>query len=178
MKYVETILPDVWIVELERHVVDRGFFARSWCEEEFRARGLNPRLAQCSVSFNSRRGTLRGLHYQAAPHAEAKLVRCTRGAVHDVVLDLRTESKSFKQWMTVELTEDNGRAVYIPEGCAHGFQTLTDNTEVLYQISEFFHPQSSRGVRWNDPAFGIVWPMENPILSERDGHHPLLPPGP
>ena len=177
MNYVATSLPDVWIVELERHSDDRGYFARSWCEEEFRARGLNPRLAQCSVSFNARRGTLRGMHYQAAPHAEAKLVRCTRGAVHDVVLDLRPESKSFKQWITVELNEDNSRAVYIPEGCAHGFQTLTDNTEVLYQISEFHHPQSSRGVRWDEPAFGIVWPIENPILSERDQHHPLFQPG-
>jgi dTDP-4-dehydrorhamnose 3,5-epimerase len=177
MNYVATSLPDVWIVELERHSDDRGYFARSWCEEEFRARGLNPRLAQCSVSFNARRGTLRGMHYQAAPHAEAKLVRCTRGAVHDVVLDLRPESKSFKQWITVELNEDNGRAVYIPEGCAHGFQTLTDNTEVLYQISEFHHPQSSRGVRWDEPAFGIVWPIENPILSGRDQHHPLFQPG-
>lgn len=174
MKYGETVLPGVWIVELERHVDDRGYFARTWCEEEFRARGLNPRLAQCSVSFNARRGTLRGMHYQAAPHAEAKLVRCTRGAIHDVVLDLRTESKSFRQWIAVELTEDNGRAVYIPEGCAHGFQTLTDRTEVLYQISEFYDSQSSRGVRWNDPAFGILWPVENPILSERDSHHPLV----
>ena len=172
MKYVNTVLPDVWIVELERYVDERGYFARSWCVEEFRARGLSPRLAQCSVSFNLRRGTLRGMHYQAAPHAEAKLVRCTRGAVHDVVLDLRPESQSFRRWMAVELTADNGRAVYIPEGCAHGFQTLADNTEVFYQMSEPYHPDSARGVRWDDPAFAIFWPDENRIVAAHDTAFP------
>ncbi len=150
---------------------ERGFFARTWCREEFAAHGLNPNLVQCSISFNAKRGTLRGMHYQAMPHQEAKLVRCTRGAIYDVVLDLRPGSPTFGQWHAAELTADNRQMVYIPEGVAHGLQTLSDDTEVFYQISEFYHPESSRGVRWNDPAFGITWPISEPILSERDRGH-------
>ena len=172
MKYVSTILPDVWIVDLERHVDERGYFARSWCEKEFGDQGLNPRLVQCSISFNLRRGTLRGMHYQAAPHAEVKLVRCTRGAVYDVVLDLRPNSPTFTRWMAVELSADNGRAVYIPEDCAHGFQTLTDEAEVFYQMSEVYHPESACGVRWDDPAFAIQWPGDDKIVSSRDTAFP------
>ena len=172
MKFVPTPLDGVWIVEMDRQEDERGFFARSWCEKEFREQGLNSRLVQCSVSFNARRGTLRGMHYQRAPHAEAKLVRCTRGAAYDVVLDLRSDSKTFKRWTAVELTEENGRAAYIPEGCAHGFQTRKDNTELFYQMSEFYHPESAAGVRWNDPAFGIQWPEEKAIISPRDASLP------
>ena len=172
MKYVSTILPDVWIVDLERQVDERGYFARSWCEKEFGDQGLNPRLVQCSISFNLRRGTLRGMHYQAAPHAEVKLVRCTRGAVYDVVLDLRPNSPTFTRWMAVELSADNGRAVYIPEDCAHGFQTLTDEAEVFYQMSEVYHPESAHGVRWDDPAFAIQWPGDDKIVSSRDTAFP------
>ena len=172
MKYGSTILPDVWIVDLERHVDERGYFARSWCEKEFGDQGLNPRLVQCSISFNLRRGTLRGMHYQAAPHAEVKLVRCTRGAVYDVVLDLRPNSPTFTRWMAVELSADNGRAVYIPKDCAHGFQTLTDEAEVFYQMSEVYHPESARGVRWDDPAFAIQWPGDDKIVSSRDTAFP------
>ena len=172
MKYVSTILPDVWIVDLERQVDERGYFARSWCEKEFGDQGLNPRLVQCSISFNLRRGTLRGMHYQAAPHAEVKLVRCTRGAVYDVVLDLRPNSPTFTRWMAVELSADNGRAVYIPEDCAHGFQTLTDEAEVFYQMSEVYHPESACGVRWDDPAFAIQWPGDDKIVSSRDTAFP------
>ena len=173
MKFTLTKIAGVWLVEMERHADERGWFARTWCVEEFTRHGLNPRLAQCSASFNRRRGTLRGMHYQAAPHEEAKLVRCVRGAMFDVALDLRPGSATFKQWVGVELSPDNGRALYVPEGCAHGFQTLADDTEVLYQISAPWHPDSARGVRWNDPAFGIEWySPKDAILNERDKSYP------
>lgn len=171
MKFLPTKLPGVWFLEMERHEDERGFFARSWCRREFEQRGLNPRLVQCSVSFNRKKGTLRGLHYQAAPHQEAKLVRCTRGAIYDVAVDLRPAPPTCKQWMAAELTAENGRALYIPEGFAHGFQTLADDTEVFYQMTEFYHPESARGLRWNDPAFKIEWPVSDPILSTRDNNH-------
>lgn len=167
-----TIIGGVLEVEVERQADERGFLGRSWCLEEFRGHGLNPEVAQCSLSFSFRRGTLRGLHYQIAPHAEAKLVRCTRGALYDVALDLRPDSETFGRWTASELTAENRRALYIPEGCAHGFLTLEDNTEVFYQMSEFHHPESARGVRWNDPAFRIVWPIEVAVISERDGSYP------
>jgi dTDP-4-dehydrorhamnose 3,5-epimerase len=163
-----TSIPGVFIIELECHRDERGFFARTWCPREFEAHGLNPRLAQCSVSFNAKKGTLRGLHYQAAPHEEAKLVRCTRGAIFDVAVDLRPSSPAFHKWVAVELTADNRRMFYIPEGCAHGFQTLEENSEVFYQISQFHHPGSAHGVRWNDPAFKIDWPCEVVTISRRD----------
>lgn len=169
MVFVETKLPGVYIIEVEKREDERGFFARTFCPQEFEAHGLNPRVAQCSISFNKKKGTLRGMHYQVAPFAETKLVRCTSGAIYDVAVDLRPDSLTHKQWVAVELTEDNRRAIYIPPGCAHGFQTLVDDTEVYYQISELYHPEASTGVRWDDPAFGVEWPiLQGPILSERD----------
>jgi dTDP-4-dehydrorhamnose 3,5-epimerase len=172
MIFTETKLPGVFIIDPERHEDERGFFARTWCRQEFLEHGLNPNLAQCSVSFNKKRGTLRGMHYQAAPHEEAKLVRCTRGAMFDVALDLRPESPTFTQWTASVLTPDTGRMLYVPEGCAHGFQTLEDDTEVFYQISECYYPNLSRGLRWNDPAWLIAWPLPNPTLSTRDATYP------
>lgn len=169
MVFAETALKGVLVIEPERAEDERGFFARTFCYHEFEAHGLNPRVVQCSTSFNKTKGTLRGMHYQVAPYGEVRLVRCTGGAIYDVVVDLRPESRTFKQWVAVELTGENGRMFYIPERLAHGFQTLVDNTEVFYQMSEFYHPECVRGLRWNDPAFGIVWPhVENRILSERD----------
>jgi dTDP-4-dehydrorhamnose 3,5-epimerase len=170
----ETAVPGAFVVEPERSVDARGFFARTFCRREFEALGLNPNLAQCSISWNRRRGTLRGLHYQAAPHAEAKLVRCTRGAVFDVVVDLREGSPTFGRWHACELSAENRSAMYIPEGCAHGFQTLVDDTEALYLISEFHHPESSRGARWDDPAIGVEWPLAVTEMSERDASFPYL----
>jgi dTDP-4-dehydrorhamnose 3,5-epimerase len=167
--FVETKLPGLYIIEVDKMEDERGFFARTFCQHEFEAHGLNPRVAQCSTSFNKQKGTLRGMHYQVAPYAEVKVVRCTAGAIYDVAVDLRPDSPTYKQWVAVELTADNRRAIYIPAGCAHGFQTLVDNAEVYYQISEFYHAEAARGVRWDDPAFGVQWPLpEGPIMSERD----------
>ena len=168
MIFTETPLPGAFVLELERLRDERGFVARTWCEREAAARGLNPRVVQCSVSRNARMGTLRGMHYQAAPHAEAKLVRCTRGAIHDVIVDLRPGSPTYVRHFAVVLSADDGKALYVPEGMAHGFQTLADDTEVLYQMSEFHTPTHARGVRWNDPAFGIAWPPADRIIAERD----------
>jgi dTDP-4-dehydrorhamnose 3,5-epimerase len=168
MKFTPLRLPGAFRIELEPISDERGFFARSWCEQEFTAQGLNPHIMQCSISFNQKKGTLRGMHYQAAPHEEAKLVRCTQGAIYDVLLDLRADSPTYCRWAAEELSAENRRMLYIPEGVAHGFQTLTDNAEVFYQISEFYHGELSRGVRWNDPAFGIAWPDDTRTISERD----------
>lgn len=169
MKFTPATIGGAWIIDMERHEDERGWFARTWCAEEFAKHGLNPNLPQCSASFNQRRGTLRGMHFQVAPHEEAKLVRCTRGAIFDVAVDLRVLSPSFKQWVGVELTQDNGRAFYIPEGCAHGFQTLEDNTELLYMISAAHSAKHSQGVRWNDPLIAISWPLpECAIINDRD----------
>ncbi len=178
MIFTSTRLPGGFVVDLERLEDERGFFARSWCQQEFGARGLNPRLIQCNVSFNKKRGTLRGMHYQAKPYAEAKLVRCTRGAVYDVIIDLRGDSPAYLQWDAVELTEENRRMVYVPEGCAHGFQTLVDGAEVFYQMSEMYRPEYARGVRWNDPAFGIRWPEAERIISAHDDSYPDFVPEP
>ena len=153
---------------------ERGFFARIFCREEFDSRALCSRFVQNSVSFNRRKGTLRGMHYQAAPIGEVKLVRCTRGAVYDVVVDLRPDSDSFKQWIAVELTMDNGRTLYVPERVAHGFMTLEDNTEVCYQLSQYYKADYSRGVRWDDPAVGVKWPLEPCYMSEKDITWPLV----
>jgi len=172
MIFHETKLPGVFEIHLEPKADDRGFFARSWCQKEFESNGLNPRVVQCNVSFNARKGTLRGMHYQAAPYAEAKLVRCTKGAIYDVALDLRPHSPAYQQWAAAVLTAANRRMLYIPEGCAHGFLTLEDETEVFYQMSEFYNAESGRGVRWNDPAFRIAWPGDVKVISERDRTYP------
>ena len=172
MIFTETELEGAFVIEPERLEDERGFFGRTWCQREFQAHGLNPRLVQCSISFNKKKGTLRGIHYQVPPYEETKLVRCTMGAIHDVIIDLRTHSRTFKRWVAVELTAQNRRALYIPEGLAHGFQTLEDNTEVFYQMSEFYHPEASRGVRWNDPAFRIVWPNDIIVISDKDREYP------
>lgn len=174
MKFQRSKIPDVWIIEQERFADERGYFARTWCAEEFAAHGLNSGLIQCSTSFNLKRGTLRGLHYQAAPYQEDKLVRCTRGAIFDVAVDLRPDSPTYKQWVGMELTEANGLALYIPQGFAHGFQTLADNSEVFYQMAQPYHPSAAAGIRWNDPELAITWFDSNPILSARDGNLPFL----
>lgn len=168
MIFTETKLKGAFLIDIDKHEDERGFFARSWCMDEFAEQGLNDRLVQCNISFNKKRGTLRGMHYQAQPYEEAKLVRCTMGALYDVIIDLRSDSPTFKEWFSVELTAQNHGALYVPEGFAHGFQTLVDDTEVFYQMSEFFHPECARGVRWDDPAFRIPWPIARPILSKQD----------
>lgn len=156
-------------MEPEKFEDERGFFAHSWSEREFAQRGLCSRLVECSISFNQKHGTLRGMHYQAAPHGQVKLVRCTMGSIYDVIVDLRPGSSTFKQWVGVKLTAANRLAFYIPKDFAHGFQTLENDTEVFYQMSAAYAPESGRGVRWNDPAFGIDWPeRENIIVNERD----------
>lgn len=171
MIFTETKLKGAFIIDVEPHEDERGFFARSWCEEEFKQHGLNPRLVQCNVSYNKKRGTLRGMHYQVAPFAEAKVVRCTMGSIYDVIIDLRFDSLTFKQWVSVELTAENHSALYVPEGFAHGFQTLTDKAEVLYQMTEFYHLEYAHGVRWDDPAFGIKWPSRPSIISRQDNEY-------
>jgi dTDP-4-dehydrorhamnose 3,5-epimerase len=172
MIFHATRLLGVFEIDLQLHQDERGFFARSWCRNEFEQHGLNPSLVQCNVSFNRKRGTLRGLHLQAAPHAEAKLVRCTRGALFDVAVDLRPGSPTYLTWTGSTLTAENRRALYIPEGCAHGFLTLEDGTEIFYQMSGFYEPSASCGFRWNDPTFGIDWPGEVTVISERDASYP------
>ena len=168
MRFIPTRLPGVYLIEPERLEDDRGFFARVWCRQEFEAQQLDTRLVQCSLSFNRLKGTLRGLHYQDEPYPETKVVRCTSGAIYDVALDLRRASSTFKRWVAVELTAANHNMLYIPAGVAHGLLTLEDNTEVFYQISEFYHPECARGVRWNDPAFNIDWPMKPVVISPKD----------
>lgn len=175
MLFLSTEISGAWLIEPELISDERGSFARTWCAREFEKRGLNPRLVQCNISTNRRRGTLRGMHFQRAPHAEAKLVRCTRGAIFDVIVDLRPGSPTFARWVGQELSADNHRMFYIPEGFAHGFQTLTDECELFYQMSHAYEPTSSAGVRWDDPTIGIQWPMrENCIVSERDINLPFL----
>jgi dTDP-4-dehydrorhamnose 3,5-epimerase len=173
LKFTQTPLSGAQVLELEPIEDERGLFARSFCQDEFRSRGLDPVVAQCNVSYNRRRGTLRGLHYQVAPHEEAKLVRCTRGAIWDVIVDLREQSKTRLHWFAAELTADNRHALYVPRGFAHGFQTLADDTEVFYQMSEFYHPECARGIRWDDPSIGIRWPLADAVVSERDRGFPL-----
>ncbi len=172
MHFTETKLKGAYILDLKPIEDERGFFARTFCVQEFEAHGLNPCVVQCNVSYNRHKGTLRGMHYQSAPHAEAKLVRCICGAIYDVIIDLRPESPTFKQWVGVELTASNRRMLYVPEGLAHGFQTLEDETEVFYQMSEFYFPQSAQGVRWDDPAFQIDWPPAERVISPKDISYP------
>jgi dTDP-4-dehydrorhamnose 3,5-epimerase len=174
MDYHETKLPGVLEIRIEPKHDERGFFARTWCQKEFEERGLNSRLVQCSLSLNTRKGTLRGMHYQAAPHAETKLVRCTRGSIYDVVVDLRAQSPTFKNWIAVVLTAEKRNMLYIPEGCAHGFLTLEDDSEVFYQMSDFYDVESARGVRWDDPAFHVAWPQKVAVISERDRTYPAF----
>jgi dTDP-4-dehydrorhamnose 3,5-epimerase len=168
MKLIRLPLSGAYLIELDVVSDERGFFARTWCAEEFHQLGLNPKLAQCSISSNTRRGTLRGMHFQAEPHAETKLIRCCSGAIYDVIVDLRPDSPTYCRCFAAELTSANHKMLYVPEGFAHGFQTLVDHTELFYQISVSYQPESARGVRWNDPMFGIEWPISNPIISARD----------
>ncbi len=172
MIFTETILKGAFLIEPERLEDERGFFARTWCQREFEQHGLRPRWVQCSISYNKKRGTLRGMHYQATPHEEIKLVRCSRGAIYDVIIDLRPQSPTFKKHVAAELSAENRKMFYIPEGLAHGFQTLEDDCEVFYQISEFYEASRARGVRWNDLAFGINWPEPVRVISGRDRNYP------
>jgi len=170
--FKETFLKGAFVIEPERIEDERGFFARTYCRETFQSNNLNPNLAQCNISFNRRKGTLRGMHFQIKPYEEAKLIRVTKGSIYDVIIDLRTDSPTFKKWMAVELSAENRTQLYIPEGFAHGFQTLQDETEMFYQMSEFYRPQSARGIRWDDPAFGIEWPIYEKIISIKDQQYP------
>ena len=168
MIFAETTLADAYIIDLVKIEDKRGFFARAWCQREFEAHGLSPNMVQMNVGFSYKRGTLRGMHYQKVPWAEAKLVRCTMGAIYDVVVDLRPDSPSYKQWIGVELTCDNRRMLYVPEGFAHGYQALTDESEMYYQTTQFYAPEFASGVRYNDPTFQILWPLEVTAISETD----------
>jgi len=170
--FTETSLEGAFVIEPERREDARGFFARTWCAREFETRGLMTRIAQCSTSFNKKKGTLRGMHYQVPPFAETKIVRCIRGSMYDVIVDLRSSSHTFMKHVGAVLTADNGKMLYVPPGFAHGFQTLEDDTEVLYQISEFHSPGHARGVRWDDPAFGIRWPDDERTMVDRDRIYP------
>jgi dTDP-4-dehydrorhamnose 3,5-epimerase len=172
MIFIPTGLEGAFVVEPEQMADHRGFFARTWCEETFAAHGLPAHVSQCSIAFNHRKGTLRGMHYQEAPYGEAKLVRCTMGAIYDVIVDLRPASPTFRRHVGVELTALNRRQLFVPEGFAHGYQTLEDNTEVFYQMNVPYAPSAGRGVRWDDPAFGIVWPDDDRTINERDRQWP------
>jgi dTDP-4-dehydrorhamnose 3,5-epimerase len=172
MIFNETKLKGAYVIDIEQRQDERGFFARSWCRREFEAHGLNPQLVQCNISFNARIGTMRGMHYQVKPCEEAKLIRCTTGSIYDVIVDIRLDSPSFKQYLGIVLTPGNYKMLYVPEGFAHGFLTLEDNTEVFYQMSEFYAPDHAEGFRWNDPAFGIKWPSNVQVISERDKSYP------
>ncbi|MCX5813469.1 MAG: dTDP-4-dehydrorhamnose 3,5-epimerase [Proteobacteria bacterium] len=172
MKFTETRLNGAFIITPDLIEDERGFFTRVFCWREFEDHGLNPNIVQCNISFNKTKGTLRGMHYQDNPHAEVKLVRCTMGAIYDVIVDLRPQSSTFKKWFSAELSEKNHQLLYIPEGFAHGYQTMVQQTEVLYQVSAFYHPASEQGVRWNDPAFKIEWPLPVMVVSKKDASYP------
>jgi dTDP-4-dehydrorhamnose 3,5-epimerase len=172
MIFSATPLTGAYVVDVEQRADDRGFFARTWCQREFADMGLSHDVVQCNLSHTTRRGTLRGMHWQAAPYGEAKLVRCTRGSIWDVIIDLRPDSPTYTRHFGVELTSVSARALFVPEGFAHGFVTLEDETDVFYQMSQFYEPSAARGVRWNDPAFGIAWPISDPLLHPRDAHYP------
>lgn len=174
MNFIQTELQGAYIIEVEAMRDERGFFARSWCKEEFEKHGLVAELTQCNISFNNKKGTLRGMHYQVAPCEEVKLVRCTAGAIYDVIVDLRPGSSTYKRWTAIELNAENRRMVYVPQGMAHGFQSLTDNAEVFYQMAADYRPEHSSGVRWDDPAFAIKWPFAAPTICRRDQEFPLL----
>jgi dTDP-4-dehydrorhamnose 3,5-epimerase len=176
MLFTETELPGAYVIDLERHEDERGFFARAFCEREFAAHGLPARFPQANLSRNTRTGTLRGMHFEAPPSAEAKLVRCVAGAIHDVILDLRQGSASYLKWTSALLSAENGRALFVPAGFAHGFITLLDDTDVFYQMGDFFRPGGARGLRWDDPKLGIVWPAQPTVISERDAKYPDFDP--
>jgi dTDP-4-dehydrorhamnose 3,5-epimerase len=171
--FSETKLKGAFVIEIQKLTDNRGFFARSWCQNEFSEHGLTARILQVNISYNIKKGTLRGMHYQATPYEETKLVRCTKGAIYDVIIDLRPDSPTYSQWIGVHLTADNYKMLYVPENFAHGFQVLEDNTEATYQVSQFYTPGSERGIRWDDPKFGIDWPMEVRVISEKDESWPL-----
>lgn len=170
MIFTETDLQGSYVIELEKLKDKRGFFSRAWCQKEFDKHGLNPRIVQANLSYNVKKGTVRGMHYQVAPHEESKLVRCIQGAIFDVIIDLRPESPTYKNWIGVELSLENHRMLYVPEGFGHGFQSLVNHTEVFYQVSEFYTPGAERGARYNDPAFNITWPLDVDVISEKDAN--------
>ena len=172
MIFIETGLKGAFVINPERLEDERGFFARTWCRREFKDYGIDTEFVQCNISFNKKKGTLRGIHYQVHPCTEAKLVRCTMGAILDVMIDIRPQSSTYKHWISVELTHKNRKMLYIPKGFAHGFLTLMDDTEVFYQMSEFYKPEYARGIRWNDPVFNIDWPDEVVVISDRDRNYP------
>ena len=172
MKFSKTAIEGLQIIEQERQTDNRGYFARTFCEQELKQAGINFSICQSSISFNIQKGTLRGMHFQLAPKPEAKIIRCTRGAVFDVAVDLRKNSSSYLKWVSTELSEENGRAFYIPVGCAHGFITLLPNTELLYMMDVEYYATSAGGVRWNDKAFGIKWPSEPTLMSDKDAVWP------
>ena len=174
MIFKETELRGAYVIEPEIRKDERGFFARTWSAEEFSLERLNATLVQCSTSWNKRKGTLRGMHFQSSPHEEAKLVRCTAGALYDVIVDLRRDSPTWGQWFGTELTRQNLRMIFVPEGFAHGFQTLADDTDVFYQISAYYHPESARGIRWDDPTVAIDWPLPISVISQRDQMLPVI----
>lgn len=175
MIFIKTELEGAWLLDINKLEDKRGFFARSFCQHEFIDHGMNPQIAQCNVSYNIKKGTLRGMHFQANPFQEAKLVQCTQGAIYDVIIDLRPGSPTYKKHLGVELSAQEYRMLYIPEGFAHGFLTLEDHTNVFYLMSEFYAPEAARGFRWNDPAFDIAWPGKVEVISERDAAYPDFP---
>ena len=172
MKFTQTKLNGAYIIDIEKREDERGFFARTFCANEFSEVNLENKFVQANMSFNYKKGTLRGMHFQKAPFGEDKLVRCTKGSLYDVIIDLRKDSPTFKQWVGVELTEENRRSLFVPKGFAHGFITLEDNTEINYLVSQFYTPSADSGVRYNDPVFGIEWPIEITSVSEKDANHP------
>ncbi len=174
MVFKETKLKGAYIIEIKKIEDERGFFGRSFCRKELTEHGLKGDIVQANTSFSNTKGTLRGMHYQVAPYEEAKIIRCVRGAMYDVIIDLRPGSSSFRQWTGTELTSDNYRMLYVPEGFAHGFLTLTDNVEVYYNVTAFYTPGTERGIRWNDPAFNIEWPFDPVVISEKDLNHPVF----
>jgi dTDP-4-dehydrorhamnose 3,5-epimerase len=176
MIFTKTNLEGAFVIRIQKLEDDRGFFARAFCQREFQEHGLNPNVVQCNISYNKQKGTLRGMHFQSAPHQEAKLVRCMQGAIYDVIIDIRLESETYMEHFTIHLSADNYKALYVPEGFAHGFLTLEENTHVFYQMSDFFSPGNARGFRWNDPAFNIEWPEEIQSISDRDANLPNYSP--
>lgn len=174
MIFKETPLKGAFVIELEKFEDNRGFFARSWCQREFKEHGLDTVIAQCNISYSKKKGTLRGMHFQIEPHSEVKMLRCVSGAIYDVIIDLRHASNTYSQWFSVELSSENYKMIYVPKGFAHGYQTLKDNTVVFYQMSEFYYQECERGARFDDPYLGIKWPIKNCIISMKDALHPMI----